>query len=130
MLLLAYMFTFLIWTSYRNYNSILTFTGYNFITEFNLLLLFSFIEINPSQRPVNRQEVNMTINAIQRNLPCDPMTTFNASSTLVRCIDTTPIYTFTVVAQSFSKTSRFEIINFKKLFYLLFTLLIRNQFNK
>jgi hypothetical protein len=51
---------------------------------------------------VNTQEVNTTIHAIQQNLPCDPLTIFNGSSTLVRCIDTTPVYIFTVVAQTFS----------------------------
>jgi len=71
---------------------------------------------------VNTQQVNTTINAIQQNLPCDPITTYNASSTLIRCIDTTPVYIYTVVAQTFSKASRLGTFYFYIL-CLLFSLL-------
>ncbi len=81
---------------------------------FDLLVLFRLkkqTEVNSSRRPVITEQVNTTINAIQQNLPCDPVTTFNASSTLVRCIDTTPVYIYTVVAQSFSRASQFNVFN-------------------
>ncbi len=80
------------------------------------------IETNPSQRPVNTEEVNTTINAIQQNLPCDPTVTYNASSTLIRCIDTTPVYIYTVVAQSYSGAFRLSTVNFY-LLCLLFSIL-------
>ncbi|CAF1065465.1 unnamed protein product [Rotaria sordida] len=99
-----------------------------------ICILLGFLpETNPSRRPVNTKEVNTTINAIQQNLPCDPITTFNASSTLIRCIDTTPVYIYTVVAQSYSRAFRLDITNFKKLLNvlcLLLFVLIQNRFNK
>jgi hypothetical protein len=79
------------------------------------LLFLSYIETNPSKRPINTQQVNTTINAIQQNLPCDLLTIFNASSTLIRCIDTTPVYIYTVVAQTFSRASRLDKFYFEKL---------------
>jgi len=91
----------------------------NFQIQF---ITFCFIETNPSRRPVNTQQVNTTINAIQQNLPCDPITTYNASSTLIRCIDTTPVYIYTVVAQTFSKAPRLGTLNFY-LLCLLFSIL-------
>jgi hypothetical protein len=78
-----------------------------------------FSEVNSSRRPINTQEINTTYRAIQQNLPCDPATVFNSSSTLVRCIDTTPVYIYTVIAQSFSSAPRLNVLNFEKLIYVL-----------
>jgi len=77
------------------------------------------IETNPSRRPVITKEVNTTINAIQQNLPCDPITTYNASSTLIRCIDTTPVYIYTVVAQSYSHACQLHAVTPFYLFVFL-----------
>jgi len=87
-----------------------------------LFLFFVYIETNPSRRPVITEQVNTTINAIQQNLPCDPNPTFNASSTLIRCIDTTPVYVYTVVAQSYSRAPRLSAFNSYLLCFLLFIL--------
>lgn len=78
-----------------------------------------FIETNPSRRPVNTQEVNTTINAIQQNLPCDPITTYNASSTLIRCIDTTPVYIYTVVAQTYNSAFRLNLPFFSLILFFI-----------
>ena len=95
------------------------------LSHFTFISLFDFdfrIETNPSRRPIKTQEVNTTINAIQQNLPCDPITTYNASSTLIRCIDTTPVYIYTVVAQSYSHASQlcvFHLYSFYALCFLI-----------
>ncbi len=79
------------------------------------------IEVNSARRPVITEQVNTTINAIQQNLPCDPTVTYNASSTLIRCIDTTPVYIYTVVAQSYSRAPRLDVLN-SYLLCLLFSI--------
>jgi hypothetical protein len=81
----------------------------------------SFTETNPARRPINNEEVNTTIHAIQQNLPCDPLTIFNATSTLIRCIDTTPVYIFTVVARTYSGTTTISAAHWKHVLFLLCT---------
>ncbi|CAF4280852.1 unnamed protein product [Rotaria magnacalcarata] len=85
-----------------------------------IFTLIGFLpEVNPSRRPVINQEVNVTIRAIQQNLPCDPIATYNASSTLIRCIDTTPVYAYTVYSQLYSRSIRLDALNFQYVLYVL-----------